>query len=52
MLVWSSMSFAESPTAEYLEKLAQLRRNLDKGENDHGSQYILCRLGRPDKMFS
>ena len=48
MLVWSSMSFVESPTAEYLETLVQL----DKGKKDQRRQYIQHRLGRHDKMFS
>ena len=51
MLVCSSMSFVESPTAEYLETLVQLCRNLDKGKKDQRSQYIQHRLGRHDKMF-
>ena len=32
MLVWSSMFFVESPTAEYLEKLVQLCSSMDKNK--------------------
>ena len=52
MSVWSSMSFVESLTVEYLQKLVQLCRNLDKGKNDQRSQDLQYRLGRHDKILS
>ena len=57
ILVWSSMSFVESPTGNYLEKLVQLCSSMQKNkERKHSEESLkkpICTIQvKHHKMFS